>query len=47
MGVARGPVGGLFWSGRGSGRILDRHGLVGFGVSAYGFPPFVWHCLIV
>ena len=49
-GGCEGSGGGLFWSGGGSGRILDRHGLGGFGVSglsAYGFPPFVWHCLIV
>ena len=46
----RGIRGGLFWSGVGSGRILDRHGLGGFGVSglsACGFLPFVWRCLIV
>ena len=49
-GGCEGSGGGLFWSGVGSGRILDRHGLWGIGVSglsACGFPPFVWHCIIV
>ena len=34
-GGCEGSGGGLFWSRVGSGRILDRHGLRGFGVSGF------------
>ena len=42
-GGCEGSSGGLFWSVVGSGRILDRHGLGGLGVS--GFLRVVFHPL--